>query len=81
MSDAWDDKSDAWSKARENRVRRSAERQGYTLSRSRRRDPKALGYGTYSLTSSHAATASSAPDESMTLAEVEAFLGIKGTDE
>lgn len=36
-------------KSRENRARRAAERQGLTLSRSRRRDPRALGYGTYGL--------------------------------
>lgn len=36
-------------KARENRVRRMAERQGLRLEKSRRRDPRALGYGTYQL--------------------------------
>ncbi len=33
----------------ENRVRRMADRQGLQLQKSRRRDPKALGYGTYRL--------------------------------
>lgn len=37
-------------KARENQLRRAAERQGLRLERSRRRDPRALGYGTYKLT-------------------------------
>lgn len=34
-------------KARENRVRRMAERQGLSLRRSRRRDPYATGFGNY----------------------------------
>lgn len=37
-------------KVRENRLRRMAARQGLTLSRSRRRDPRALDYGLYWLT-------------------------------
>ena len=36
-------------KIRENRLRRAAERQGLKLSRSRRRDPRALDYGGYML--------------------------------
>ncbi len=35
---------------RENRLRRMAERQGYALRKSRRRDPRALDYGGYMLT-------------------------------
>jgi hypothetical protein len=38
-------------KARENRARRSAERQGLVLKKSARRDPKALDYGGYWLLS------------------------------
>lgn len=34
-------------KARENRARRAAERQGFTLVKSRVRDPLATGYGWY----------------------------------
>jgi hypothetical protein len=34
---------------RENRLRRMADRQGLVLQRSRRRDPWALGFGTYQL--------------------------------
>ena len=37
-------------KARENRLRRKAERQGYKLEKSRLRDPDATGYGTFTLT-------------------------------
>jgi len=37
-------------KARELRLRRKAERQGYKLAKSRLRDPDATGYGTYRLT-------------------------------
>ena len=36
-------------KARENRLRRAAERRGFVLQRSRRRDPQAIGYGQYQL--------------------------------
>ena len=34
---------------RENRFRRMAKRRGMTLEKCRRRDPEALGYGTYRL--------------------------------
>jgi len=36
-------------KVRENRARRMAERQGYVVQKSRRRDPLALDYGVYRL--------------------------------
>ena len=36
-------------KVRENRIRRMAQRQGYELKKSRRRDPKARGFGGYML--------------------------------
>jgi hypothetical protein len=36
-------------KARENRARRAAGRQGLRLEKSRLRDPRAIGYGTYML--------------------------------
>ncbi|WP_431881545.1 hypothetical protein [Micromonospora chalcea] len=39
-------------KVRENRLRRSAARQGLTLTRSRRRDPRAVDFGRYWLASS-----------------------------
>lgn len=34
-------------KSRETNIRRAAERQGLALHKSRRRDPRALGYGSY----------------------------------
>ncbi|MFE3577850.1 hypothetical protein [Streptomyces vinaceus] len=37
-------------KVRENRIRRMASRQGLTLRRSRRRDPRAVDYGVYWVT-------------------------------
>lgn len=40
---------DNFEKTRENRARRAAERRGLRLERSRRRDPKAIGYGQYQL--------------------------------
>ena len=39
-------------RTREARLRRAAERQGLILQRSRRRDPRALEYGTYQLVDS-----------------------------
>lgn len=36
-------------KVRENRLRRMAERQGLRLVKSRRRDPRAVGFGMYQL--------------------------------
>jgi hypothetical protein len=36
-------------RVRENRLRRAAARQGLQLAKSRARDPKALGFGTYAL--------------------------------
>lgn len=36
-------------KVQENRLRRAAERQGLRLRKSRRRDPRALDFGTYML--------------------------------
>lgn len=36
-------------KVRENRIRRMAERQGYQLMKSRRRDPSAADFGTYGI--------------------------------
>jgi hypothetical protein len=41
---------DSDTKVRENRLRRMAERQGLRLVKSRRRDPRAIGYGGYMLT-------------------------------
>lgn len=41
--------SDDDNKVRENRLRRMADRQGLRLVKSRRRDPRALGYGGYML--------------------------------
>jgi hypothetical protein len=38
-------------KVRENRLRRMAERQGLRLVKSRRRDPRAIDYGLYTLVS------------------------------
>jgi hypothetical protein len=38
---------DRLDKARENRVRRMAERHGLTLRKSRRRDPRAWDFGSY----------------------------------
>lgn len=37
-------------KVRENRLRRVAERRGYRLTKSRRRDPRAIDYGKYWIT-------------------------------
>jgi hypothetical protein len=44
-----DTMSEESEKVRENRLRRMADRQGLKLVKSRRRDPRALDYGTYAL--------------------------------
>lgn len=56
-------------KARENRLRRKAGRQGYKLEKSRLRDPDATGYGTFTLT-----PARGKPRTFKSIAEVEQFL-------
>ncbi len=57
-------------KVRENRLRRMAERQGLKLHKSRRRDPRAIDYGTYHLT----AGAGSSPRAHGDLDAIERFL-------
>lgn len=56
-------------KARENRLRRKAERQGYEMRKSRLRDPDATSYGTYTLI-----TAKGQPRTFRSLDAVEQFL-------
>ena len=60
----------------ENRVRRMAQRQGYTLHKSRRRDPRALDYGVYWLDSDRTGVRDRTPQT--TLERIEAHL--LGTD-
>jgi hypothetical protein len=43
-------------KVRENRLRRMADRQGLRLEKSRRRDPRAIDYGMYTLVDPHTNT-------------------------
>ncbi len=45
-----DDNGSTQEKVRENRLRRVAERRGFTMSKSRRRDPEALDFGMWTLT-------------------------------
>ncbi|WIB12910.1 hypothetical protein [Curtobacterium sp. MCPF17_052] len=56
-------------KVRENRLRRAAERQGLLLKKSRRRDPRAIDYGTYMVVD--AATNSLTAGPGLTLDDVE----------
>lgn len=71
-------------KVRENRLRRAAERQGFMLVKSRRRDPRALDYGLYVLVEDSAGNrtpgaqapiSAFARGEGMTLDQVEERLG------
>jgi hypothetical protein len=57
-------------KVRENRLRRMADRQGLRLVKSPRRDPRALGYGTYRLVGPQANSTSGA----LTIDEIETLL-------
>ena len=64
-------------KARENRLRRMAERQGLQLMRSRRRDPRAIGYGDYMLvdgSTNSVAFGSDPHPYSLSLDDVEEYL-------
>ena len=63
-------------KVRENRLRRMAERQGFALHKSRRRDPRALDYGHWLMvdTTDRGRTVAGDQAGSMTLDDVEAFL-------
>ncbi|MGC4891060.1 hypothetical protein [Micromonospora sp. DT227] len=58
-------------KVRENRLRRAAARQGLALSRSRRRDPRALDFGRYWLSRDGVMESDPA---GISLDEVETFL-------
>lgn len=68
-------------KVRENRLRRVAERRGYELRKSRRRDPLALDYGEWYLTRG---SIQGLPMQTVTLSSldsVEAFLdGVRGPE-
>ena len=60
-------------KVRENRLRRMAERQGLTLVKSRRRDPRAVDYGKYWLAQTSTNTLETS-EQGITLDEIEAYL-------
>jgi hypothetical protein len=67
-------------KARENRLRRAASRQGYHLTKNPRRDPRAIGFGGYRITDPRTGAVVAAfgwddrPGERDRLAEAEAWL-------
>ncbi len=64
-------------KVMENRFRRALARRGYSLQKSRRRDPRALDYGGYMIIDpgTNSVIAGGSPREfSMSLSEVEAWL-------
>jgi hypothetical protein len=64
-------------KSREARLRRMANRQGYRLIKSRRRDPRALGYGGYMIVDASANAVVAGELDSpraLNLDEVEAWL-------
>jgi hypothetical protein len=67
-------------KVRENRARRAAARQGLVLTKSRRRDPRALDYGVYWVAQATAPGGGwrsedvISPERGMTIDEVEKFL-------
>lgn len=63
-------------KVLENRLRRMAERQGYLLEKSKRRDPKAKDFGKYRLLVNHRDLDEhrANTDFNQSLAEIEGFL-------
>lgn len=67
----------------ENRLRRAAQRQGLALQKSRARDPRAIGYGTYQLVdvATNTMAAYSLPNGyGLTLDEIEETLAGKPVD-
>jgi hypothetical protein len=66
---------DAKEKVRENLLRRMAKRQGLVVHKSRTRDPRAIGYGGYMISTDNAIVAGATPSAfSMNMDEVEAYL-------
>lgn len=65
-------------KVRENRLRRMAQRQGLILRKSRRRDPRATDYGTYTLTNMHTKNLEYGQYGVVGLDEIEAYLKGEG---
>jgi len=61
-------------KVRENRLRQVAQRRGYTLSKSRRRDPLAVDYGKWRLSTASIDGLLTGGTELDSLDDVEAFL-------
>ena len=61
-------------KVDEVRIRRKAARQGLRLNKSRKRDPRALGYGLWTLSKEHPDASPPSPDKFKSLREVEAYL-------
>jgi hypothetical protein len=61
-------------KVRENRLRRMAQRQGLRLIKSRRRDPRALDYGTYWLADAYTSLELTGGPHGIRLDEVETWL-------
>jgi hypothetical protein len=53
---------DTAERVRENRLREAVARQGYRLSRSRRRDPRAVDYGRYTITNGTATPVAELPN-------------------
>jgi len=69
--------NDIAEKIRENRLRRMAERQGYALVKSKRRDPRALGYAGFMIVEPYTNTivyGEIDSDQALTLDQVEAWL-------
>ena len=67
---------DTSEKIRENRLRDTARRRGYTLSKSRLRDPLAIGYGRWTVTSRDGSQIS--PADGWTLDQLEEWLTHQG---
>jgi hypothetical protein len=65
-------------KVRENRARRAAARQGFKLIKSKRRDPRALDYSTWTIINSQ--TGAVEKGDRMTIDDVEQFLNRPRTE-
>jgi len=69
-----EDKARTAEKTRENRLRRMAQRQGLTLQKSRRRDPRAIDYGRWLIVDPNRNAIVGGEPGRWTLDDVERFL-------
>jgi len=58
----------------ENRLRRTLQRRGFTLVKNRRRDPRALGFGGYSILDATGHITAGLPPDQLSLSDVQRWV-------